>query len=110
MEEDDFIVFQSFIGSILAKPKLSFSSFPLKLLGSYRKHHAAERWDLVFGSNTTDKFENALEPPQRDVCHSLPQVSNCLVLNLLGRAAYMETFQSQMLICFQLYFYVYVSI
>ena len=28
---------------------------------SYSKHHAAERWDLEFGSNTTEKFENSLK-------------------------------------------------
>ena len=27
----------------------------------YRKHHSAERWDLEFGSNTTEKFENSLK-------------------------------------------------
>ena len=27
----------------------------------YSKHHAAERWDLEFGSNTTEKFENSLK-------------------------------------------------
>ena len=70
----------------------------------YNKRHAAERWDLEFGSNTTEKIENKILKThsatslQRDVCHSLPQVSNCLVLNLLGRAAYIETFQTQMLI------------
>ena len=26
----------------------------------YSKHHAAERWDLEFGSNITKKFENSL--------------------------------------------------
>ena len=25
----------------------------------YSKHHAAERWDLEFGSNTTEKIENS---------------------------------------------------
>ena len=24
----------------------------------YSKHHSAERWDLEFGSNTTEKFQN----------------------------------------------------
>ena len=27
----------------------------------YSKHHAAERWDLEFGSNSTEKFENSLK-------------------------------------------------
>ena len=27
----------------------------------YSKHHAAERWDLEFGSNTAEKFENSLK-------------------------------------------------
>ena len=27
----------------------------------YSKHHAAERWDLELGSNTTEKFQNSLK-------------------------------------------------
>ena len=27
----------------------------------YSKHHAAERWDLEFDPNTTEKFENSLK-------------------------------------------------
>ena len=27
----------------------------------YSKHHAAEGWDLEFGSNTTEKFQNSLK-------------------------------------------------
>ena len=26
---------------------------------SYSKHHASERWDLEFGLDTTEKFENS---------------------------------------------------
>ena len=35
--------------------------FWLGYLMFYSKHHAAERWDLEFGSNTTEKFENSLK-------------------------------------------------
>ena len=35
--------------------------FCIIVLVFYSKHHAAERWDLEFGSNTTEKFENSLK-------------------------------------------------
>ena len=35
--------------------------FWLGYLMFYSKHHAAERWDLEFGSNTTEKIENSLK-------------------------------------------------
>ena len=34
----------------------------------YSKHHAAERWDLEFGSNTTEKIENSRGEDWSDVC------------------------------------------
>ena len=59
---------------------LSFFSFSLstKSSKSCSKHHAAERKDLEFGSNTTDKkfsvvFESQIPNPtslQRDLCCS----------------------------------------
>ena len=36
----------------------------------YSKHHAAERWDLEFGSNTAEKFENSLVSYQDEIFHS----------------------------------------
>ena len=42
--------------------------FWLGYLMFYSKHHAAERWDLEFGSNTTEIQLSYPNSPQRDVC------------------------------------------
>ena len=43
----------------LSQPSISYKMFRVEW-SFYSKHHAAKRWDLVFGSNTTEKFENSL--------------------------------------------------
>ena len=45
------------IDSFVVHTNTQLLDFALTIL--YSKHHAAERWDLEFGSNTNEKFENS---------------------------------------------------